>query len=360
MKILGQLLLFSSVAVALLPACGVPGERALGGCPPDEICSAATPDGLVFEGPDLASVPFFGASIAPVAVGGTQRIAIRVNGPDPLPVFDANSTDGSVAIDGISGAGITIRGVEAGTSLLRVVDPADGGSLLDRTPVAAAPVDRVTTLPTEDLAIMLSPNPRDVRYASGEHTIAVQLRDPGGRIVVDQGMRVTVAGTPATLGSWDSIRLAVPEGGVSVAVEAAGATFSARLESAGPIDDVELVDWLTQVDDAGRPLVSAGEALCAIGLSEGAWVIGGDATSRFVLGGVDLATDSSSGIATHCARIPAAAAPGVATIEVTVAGATRSFEIQIDAAPASTSAALTAAPGARRGRALGERAAAAH
>lgn len=359
MKILGQLFLFSSVAVALLPACGVSGERALGGCPPDEICSAATPDGLVFEGPDLASVPFSGASIAPVAIGGTQRIAIRVNGRDPLPVFDAESTDSSVAIDGISGNEITIRGVEAGTSLLRVVDPGDGGSLLDRISVAAAPVDRAVTMPTEDLAIMLAPDPRDVRYAPGEHTVAVQLRDPAGRIVVDQGMRVTVADTAATVSSWDAIRLAVPEGGVSVTVDAAGATFSTRLESAGPIDDVELVDWLTELDDAGRPLVSAGEAICAVGLSEGAWVVGVASASRFVLGGVELASDSSSAIATHCARIPAAAEVGIATIEVTLAGATRSFEIQIDAPATSTSAALTASPRDRRSRALGERAASA-
>lgn len=359
MKIIGQLLLFSCFVCSLLPACGVPGDRASGGCPPDEICSDATPDGLVFDGPYLASVPFSGSTLAPVAIGGTQRIAIRVNGSDPLPVFDAESTDSAIAIDGVSGSEITIRGVAAGTSLLRVLDPADGGSLLDRTTIQAAPVDHAVTVPTEDLVILIAPTPRDVRYAPGEHTVAVQLRDPTGRVVVDQGMRITAGATPATLSSWDAIRLTVPEGGVSLDVEAAGATFTARVEGAGPIDDVELVDWMGEVDDAGRPLLTGGDAICGVGLSGGAWVLGGAPEARFALEGVDLAIASSDPVATHCALLPASPELGVATLDITLDGVTRSFEVQIVAPPASTAAPLTAppAPRARRSRALGERAA---
>lgn len=287
---------------------------------------------------------FGGSTLAPVAIGGTQRIAIRTYGGEPLPLFEAMSTEDAVAVDGIEGREITIRGVEAGSAQLRVLDAVDGRSLLDRTTVAAAPAESAQVVPTADLVIMLAPSPRDFAFAPGEHVVAVQLGGPTG-VVVDQGMRISAGTTPASVETWDSIRLTVPaEGGVDLTVDAAGTTFPARIESAGVVDDLELVDWLGEVDELERPLLAGTDLICAIPLSRSAWVIGsepGDAAStRFVLDGVELAGEQSS-VATHCATLPDAPELGAASLEVTIAGVTRTFEVQIVERDGTTTAALT-------------------
>lgn len=345
------------LALAALPACGIRGDRAATGeCPDGETCSDATPSGLVFTGTHVSGTLAGSTTIAPVAIGGTERITIRTRFEERLPAFDAVTSSDAVTVDGVVGTEITIGGASAGTALLRILDRADGGTLLDRTTVEAAAVDRARVTQTEDLSVMLAPEVRDVVFAPGEHVIGIHLLDATSRIVVDQGMSIDAGAIPTTVEAWDAIRLTVPEGGLDLAVAAAGSDFPVRVESAGAIDDLELATWLLQLDASERPQLSAGDSVCAVPLSGGARVIGASSVARFTLDGAELTV--MDGATTDCASMPDAPTPGTSELAVTFGDATRTFAVQV-VEPGAASSPLVWS-GARslggRARALGDRA----
>lgn len=340
--------------VAAAFGCGVPGERAESGCPADEVCSDATPDGLVFHGTPVSGTLVGGTSIAPVALGGTQRIRIRTVGGGPLPTFDAQSSSSSVEIGDVVGDQIELLGVAPGTSTLRVLER-PGGGLLDRTTVATARVDRAVVAATSDHLMALAPERRPTRFVPGTHALAVHLLDASGRIVVDESMTID-AGVPATTDRWDTISLDVPADGLELSVSTGGSTFAAPVELAGAIDDVELATWILVEDDAGRPEVSRGGFVCALALSEGAWVATVVGTpSRFVLDGAALEADATFG--RHCAVVSADAPEGAAELTIEIGEASRTFAVQV-VDDGSTSSALVASriDLHARAHALGERA----
>lgn len=363
--LLGWLLLSALVpGVTLTFGCGIEGERAATGeCPADEVCSDATPDGLIFEGTRVTGTLLGGTDFAPVAVGGTMRVSIHAVGDRSLPAFDAATSSIALAVEGIVGNTVEVRGVASGSGLLRVLERA-GGGLLDRTTLTASPIDRAVTAPTGDLAIALATERRATVFAPGEHEVAVHLLDASGRIVIDEGMTID-AGVPSTIVTWDAITVTVPETGLDLAVDAgAGSSFTARVDVAGPIDDVELATWLMAEGDDGRPEVGRGGSVCALALSAEAWVVSAaPPASRFALGELELVSEESSPT-THCARIPASAAPGLAELTVEIGPASRTFPISIlPDADSSSSALISSGAGARgsvdvrtSSRALGDRA----
>src|SRR5690349_21972721 len=95
-----------SILVAALAAACTGGERnQTGDCPPDEVCSPLTPDGMHFTGVSLVGVPLL-AEPKTTAVGGTQSIGLWKELPTgeivelDLP-FDAMTDNGDA---------LTIRG----------------------------------------------------------------------------------------------------------------------------------------------------------------------------------------------------------------------------------------------------------
>ncbi|MDQ3038120.1 MAG: hypothetical protein M3Y87_37355 [Myxococcota bacterium] len=353
-------LLFLSLVAGITGAfgCGVDGERAAtGDCPVGETCSDATPSGLVFDGTPVSGTLVGLSSIAPVAVGGTQRVRIRSFDRAPLPSFDAESSAANIEIADVIEDRIELRGVAPGSSLLRVLERS-GGGLLDRTTVEASPIARAVVAQIGDLAMMLAPESERRRsvFVPGEHFVAVHLLDARERIVVDEGMTID-AGTPSTMVAWDAIRVVVPADGLELAVDAGGSRFTARVETAIAIDGVELATWLHDEDASGRPEVLTGGFVCGLPLAGDAWIVADETIpARYSLDGVELGS-AGEGVP-RCAEIPDGTPEGSAELTIEIGGASRTFAISIRRS-SSTSASLGGPIELRaRSRALGDRASA--
>ncbi|MBP9086972.1 MAG: hypothetical protein KBG15_12700 [Kofleriaceae bacterium] len=118
------------VGFALSTGCGELGDRAVGGCPADEVCNQTTPSGLVFSGAGT------------LAAGGTATVtfdhAEYVRGPDGgyrhpafTQPFVATVDDERVMIVAAQGAArVALRARAAGESRLRIEDV--DGQLFDR------------------------------------------------------------------------------------------------------------------------------------------------------------------------------------------------------------------------------------
>src|SRR5436853_4147272 len=93
--------------VLVLAAGCTGGERnQTGDCPPDEVCSPLTPDGMHFTGVSLVGVPLL-AEPKTTAVGGTQTIGLWKEQPTgeivPLDLPFAASTDNGDALTVVAG-----------------------------------------------------------------------------------------------------------------------------------------------------------------------------------------------------------------------------------------------------------------
>lgn len=309
---LGYFLLIVLIpSVALLLGCpapnidGVYGERWSGGCPRDERCSDATPDGLIFGSAD-------GAFILPVAVGGTQRIHISVLQGN-VPVFDALSSSSNIEVTNVTAFDFALLGVAPGQSTVRIVERT-GGALLDRMSFETAAVERVVVSNALSWIIDPLPEPRPIVFAPGVHEVRVSLIDVSGRRLVDESM--TVDGARAPNGS---AYVAVSEAGLDLAITAAGTSHTMRLDPAGEIDDIELLN--------GSPAITPGGGVCTLALSGGSWVVPArSTTSIFTLDDIMLEPDPTF---PNCAIVPEDIPVGSAELTIEIGGFTRTFDVAV-------------------------------
>lgn len=130
------------------------GERAQSGeCPTGEVCSDATPEGLVFVGE--AFYDSSGMNLGPIAKGGRFDLGVYAKDGADLPaaaflVEDesvlAQTTGSGTFNDGNSqipvDAYVSLRGLKPGTTYVRVVDP-DTGELFDRLALTVVAVGEI-------------------------------------------------------------------------------------------------------------------------------------------------------------------------------------------------------------------------
>lgn len=274
--LLAGLSLFAGLS---LLACRL-GDRASAGgrCPPGEICSDRTPDGLVFIGASSFKDhrrPVFLAT----AVGGKQTISARhPTDPDfPLYVagFEARLVDSRViAIDSATPTSVVLRGVGEGNALLRLLEPGTN-ELLDRVEVEAAPVAWISFLPRE-LRDEDEGTSRWAVLAGGSPALGVLLFDQDDRQLVDEGLEVTAHTVDISRQAWDLHAFTAPSAGpLWLTVRAGGRSFTVPVPIESSIDDIQArAPGITE----GRPVTlkigAIGKTVCFVAMSGSTALVG--------------------------------------------------------------------------------------
>lgn len=349
----------------LTNACGLSGERAsTGECPADEICSPATPNGLVFEGSGPSGTFLATTTIAPTAVGGTQTIRVEALGGDVLPAFRAASDDEEILTVGATdGATVSVEGVRAGSAALRILDVTDGDTLLDRATLRAEVVTAAEVAPLTDVISAVASDRPGLAFEPGRHALAVHLLDADGELVVDETMTVSRDEAPLTpTSAIDGFDVDVPAGGASLDVTVGrGDVFQAAVAVADAPDGVAFATWLL-AEDGGALEVASGDLICAIGTAGEAWWYASSAPeASATVDGMPMALGGlgdEPALAWQCGSLPELA-PGDAVLSVTIAGATGTIDVRVIERAGSASAPLRSTASAPiRGRhfSLGERA----
>lgn len=236
--------------VFLLGACGAYGEWARGeGCPPGEVCSPETPQGLRFESPTLGDTRLFGGSIAAprLSIGGRSTVRVRSGQGDLFPdftrPFEARSTTAALGIEKVSPPTVVLRGTGAGGAYLEIAE-IETGLLFDRIAVEVAPVARATLRPS-GLALWNSDPTfaidRDgwALFAGQPADVVVALTSPEGGRLVDEEM---VIEGPGRRWSWDRFSVsAVPAGSLELSVRTGPFRGTARVDSVDHVDDLSVV-----------------------------------------------------------------------------------------------------------------------
>lgn len=227
------------LAASLLPlatmclACLVPedGERAVtGACPEGEVCSAATPEGLVFGGRTLSSTPEGETQIGPVIAGGVIEVSIETPRGTLLPpfravsdspdIFDLTANDdrfgrpSDLTGEAAAPAFVTLRAERAGTARLRVLDSVTG-ELFDRTSVAVVDL-------TDVRIVGLSGPTSDALLAGCRAEVSIELiaAGPSGELrAIDDGLRASVGGVELALDPFDLVTFMPPADASSVELE---------------------------------------------------------------------------------------------------------------------------------------------
>lgn len=174
--------------------CMLSGERALHGCPSDEMCSDLTPDGLEFSGRHVGEQ---GQTSLALAVGGTERVHVQVQGGNAPPAFDAVVRDAAFATAMPAGSDeVLLTGVAEGQTMLRIVE--EGSDLLfDRVGLRVAPIDGVRLVPS-DSALVHPTYVADHEWAfltGAEVSAEVRLEDAAGQRLIDESL-IVGSGTP--------------------------------------------------------------------------------------------------------------------------------------------------------------------
>lgn len=187
---------YVAMVLGSLAGCLTEGERAASGrCPIGEICSPATPSGLLFAGPSFGDVRFGSFGVHDTAVGGVQDVTVE--GIGKLP-FAALSTNGAITVDAPIANTVRLHGVAAGDALLRIVEPGTD-ALYDRVTVLAGAIDRI------DLGAAtreLLDQPEQIALLEGASVdLVAQLYDASGNRLVDEGL--TIEGAVERL-AWDT------------------------------------------------------------------------------------------------------------------------------------------------------------
>lgn len=237
-KWVGRLWLLSVAALWL--ACGVDGDRAMMGCPPDEVCDPTTPEGLNFGGQS----PSDGLSnTLPTAAGGTQSFWIRGAGTsETIPdAFEAVSSNESVlVVDGVSSARVDVRGVAPGMAQLRIVNEMD--ELFDRTTLTVSALARIELRSvgnwySSGLLRSDEPPPDWAFLRGGRARVVAALYSSGDDRLVDGSLAFTER-EGLTPDAWDAAVMDLPESGetLELAIVAGGVE---RVASAPLVGEVE-------------------------------------------------------------------------------------------------------------------------
>lgn len=172
------------------------GERAASGvCPSGEICSDATPQGLVFVGEAFFDQQ--GMSLGPIAKGGRFDLGVYPQGDYAMPaaeflIEDENIlafTEGSGEFnDGHStvpvDAYVSLKGKQSGTTYVRVVNP-ETGELYDRLALTVVAVGEIRLTNAHD--------PGQPFHPGEEGALGIQIigQDGGRQRAFDLDMKVS-------------------------------------------------------------------------------------------------------------------------------------------------------------------------
>jgi hypothetical protein len=221
----------------------------LPGCPEGEVCSPATPAGLLFS------------VRRPVAVSGHHEVLFRSASGTDVPDWHAVSSDTAVLeiLDqgtryNLSHAvrWVIVGGMAPGGAYLRIVDAHDPDVLFDRIFIHVATVDRVAVRPegwfelppdyTEQLALNGALDSVDLRAT---------LYGADGAVVVDDGTRFIVPSERTAL-------LAPGAQELQYEVEAAGRSWTGMLPVATGPDRLALLaptGWQEWFEDTGLTML---------------------------------------------------------------------------------------------------------
>lgn len=198
-----------SLLFAICAACTYSeGERAeSGACPEGEVCSDATPAGLVFygalPGDDAEGLEF----LRSVAMGGTQRLSIGTTGETELGAVDiVSSAPWFLTVDPIDDPeigdlGVELAGLAEGDAYVRVL-ARGSDELYDRVLI------RVARVASAD--VTLSSHPEDDLRAGEPASAVFRLYSDQGDRLVDEGMTITSEDVEVQRVSWDCIDFVAP------------------------------------------------------------------------------------------------------------------------------------------------------
>lgn len=225
--ILSFLAIASSVGFTLACVGSVEGERAsLGACPRGEVCSAETPEGLVFRGQMLWDE---GADrLGPILVGGDFTLSFW-SPSGGLGDYDVSTDSDAIVVGPHENNEAQLKGAEEGTATVRVTD-ARTGELYDRVAIDAV---RVADISLSNM----SDESRYELYAGCEEMLGVRLLGTDGASefrAFDDGITITASTGDVTpdVWVWDCFRYQVPEGATSIEfhIDAGEESFSKRVE----------------------------------------------------------------------------------------------------------------------------------
>lgn len=203
--------LILAVAAIVCACCSYDGYRSrTGECPPGEICSDLTPDGLFFYGSQYADRGFFSFNdLPPIAVGGTQTITVHTAGDnEPFDfLFSADLSDSDFAVLGTTPPELVLLAEHLGTALLRLLDPRNQ-ELFDQVAIESRFIARYAIGPASEEG---APDDDWVLYAGATARIAGQLYDSSARRLVDETMLLIPADATTILTSaqesWDMLAI---------------------------------------------------------------------------------------------------------------------------------------------------------
>lgn len=204
-----RLLRLASAGLVLFAICAActysEGERSsTGACPDGEVCSDATPTGLVFYGPYPGETDGSLDFLRTVAMGGTQRLSIVANdGADLGDVDVVSSAPWFMTVERIDDPevgdlGVELSGLAEGDAYVRVL--AHGtDELYDRVQIRVA---RVSTVEASTFG--------DDVLAGQPASVVFHLLASDGQRLVDEGMTITSDDVELERGNWDTVDFTAP------------------------------------------------------------------------------------------------------------------------------------------------------
>jgi hypothetical protein len=321
-------LAFASLPLLVLAACETAGDRSgTGQCPTGETCSAKTPKGLHFRGPDFADDWVADATIKRVAVGGAQTISI-LNAQDEQNLAFAYTTNldtANLTADAPAGALLTLHGAAAGDAMLRIQDAADG-KLFDRTTVSAVAIATSDVVAFHDEAL-LAADPSPAVMVDTNVQLMARLWDSSGlHRLVDQSLQLAVTGQATSQTTWDTVSLTPNAiGTIGVSLRAGGAQ-----RAQGSITVVDSIDrvvpgW-TSFDAANPPRANQSLVAC-IEAQKGSQPVVGLAWTLTATN----ADTTAQWFASNCLTFTRSTA-GTVTVHGTAGGQSADFVIPVGAA----------------------------
>lgn len=321
----------------ILAGCTLAGERSqTGNCPPGETCSDKTPNGLALLGTKLGDNPLGPMQPLATAVAGTQQLTVVTGATGGAPAFtlpfDATTTSPSLAVTDVAPPKLTVEGLAAGTSDLRLVEP--GTQLLyDRLPLAVAAVATVDLRPlvysvaTSDADFAANSGAGWAMLAGGTDDLLVRLGAGDGTRIVDQRMTIAATGSAFASGqmlAWDTLRVrAVGAGeGTLVVRTGDGTTHPQTVPLAAAVDDVLWVSALGAVAPNGTAVVGAAPIYCFRAVS-GTSLVAGATWSYTATFGLTL----TASVAKNCVVVTAGAGASGGALTVTASGVSRDFTV---------------------------------
>jgi len=207
----------------------VAGERAASGeCPEGEVCSDKAPAGLLFQGQMLYDEGE--DRLGPVLVGGRFDVLFFPEGYSLKGQWTAEVEGADHRIREGGEPGVELMGTEAGTAMLRVIDP-ETGHLYDRLSIEVVELEDI------ELTNVAEPG-RATLKAGCEEMIGIRMLSAGGSLrAFDQNLKVRAPDVVADRFAWDCFRYMVPPDATEVTfeMEAAGEIWERTL----PVEPLE-------------------------------------------------------------------------------------------------------------------------